>query len=296
MTIHLYSTQGKRPYQEDRYVIKKYYSNNSTASETENFNRLKVDFIGVFDGHGGGEISQTISEKLPQYFYKQNILTNNIPRPLPEYNKYIINTFDNFQNELNIKHNKSSSQGSTVCSILIYEYKNKKFVTSIGLGDSRATACNQYLIANALTLDHKPDTPIEMQRIKQLGGSITFEKNDVPRVNGILAVSKSLGDFDQKKFIGNIPTICHYASNYKFIVNATDGLWDVMDNQSVINFVLNNIYENPEVLKESRDKKSKMNIASKLAEKAMELGSEDNITIIIYFMDNQESDYTKYLE
>jgi serine/threonine protein phosphatase PrpC len=296
MIIHSYSTQGKRPYQEDKYIIKKYYSLDITSSETENFNRLKVDIIGVFDGHGGGEISKTICETLPQYFYKQNMLINNIPRPIAEYNKYIVSTFNNFQNELNAKHNKSSSQGSTVCMCLIYEYKNKKYITAIWLGDSRAITCNQQLIANSLTLDHKPDSPLEIQRIKKLGGIVTFEKNDVPRVNGVLAVSKSLGDFDQKKFIDNIPSICHYSSNYKFIVNATDGLWDVMDNQSVINFVLNYIYENNDVLLSSKDNKSKSNIACKLAEKAIELGSEDNITIIIYFIDSDIKDYTKYLD
>jgi serine/threonine protein phosphatase PrpC len=297
MIIHSYTTPGNRPYQEDTYVIKKYLSqNNSTATETENFSRLNVDLIGVFDGHGGGEVSKTVAKSLPAYFYKQNLMEDNIPKPNPKYDQYIISTFDNFQNLLNATHNKSTSQGSTVCMCVIYEYKNKKIVTSIWSGDSRAMGCNQKLIAESLTLDHKPDNPLEINRIKSLGGTVTFEANDVPRINGVLAVSRSLGDFDQKQFVEHKPDINHNICNYKFIVVATDGLWDVMNNQQVTDFVLSIIFENPDVLSGSRTNKSENNIACKLAEQAIKMGSDDNITIIVYFADHNKDDYLKYIK
>lgn len=297
MIIHSYTTQGNRPYQEDTYIIKKYLTqNNSCATETENFSRLNVDLIGVFDGHGGGEISKTIAKSLPAYFYKQNLMDDNIPKPSQKYEQYIISTFDNFQNQLNATHNKSTSQGSTVCMCLIYEYKNKKIITSIWSGDSRAMGCNQKLMGDGLTLDHKPDNPLEINRIKSLGGIVTFEQNDVPRINGILAVSRSLGDFDQKQFVEHKPDINHNLCNYKFIVIATDGLWDVMNNQQVTDFVLSMIFENSDVLSNSRTNKSDYNIACKLAEQAIKMGSNDNITVIVYFVDHCKEDYLKYIK
>ena len=294
MLIHFYTTQGKRSYQEDTYIIKNYITSDNICSHTDNLNRLKVDLLGVFDGHGGGNISETISNILPPYFYKQNLCNDNTPKPTDKYNHYITTVFDHIQNELNSKHTKSSTQGSTVCLCIIYEFNNKKYVTSIWTGDSRAISCNQKLISESLTLDHKPNNLLERLRIESLGGHITCYKNDVSRVNGVLAVSRSLGDFDQKTYIEHKPDINHFICNYKFIVIATDGLWDVMDNQMVVDFIIEAIIFNQQILNSSRMRKCDNNIASKLADKAIELGSSDNITIIIYFIDSNYTDYQKY--
>jgi len=288
MTIHSYTTQGKRPYQEDRLIIKNYLNESNIAdSETQTFTRFPMDFLGIFDGHGGPTISETLSNTLPAYFYKENIMSNNKPTPTSKYNEYILSTFDYIQNELNAKNNKSSSQGSTVCLALIYNFKNKKYLTTIWSGDSRAIACNKNFIAESLTLDHKPDSPLELSRIKKLGGTVSFEENDVPRINGVLAVSRSMGDFDQKKFVEHKPDVLHYlCNNYKFIIVASDGLYDSMNNQQIIDFVLMMIYEHPSSITMSCNNKNKFNIAAKLASKAIELGSDDNVSIIIYFIDN----------
>lgn len=295
---HSYTTQGKRNYQEDSYVIKNYLNSCSDKSNTETtqFTRLNVNLFGVFDGHGGGEISKAVSKLLPHYFYKQNFLEDNVPKPSNNYNKYIISTFDNIQNQLNATHSKSTLQGSTICLCLIYEYKGKNIITSFWSGDSRAIACNQNLIAESLTLDHKPECPLERQRIKKLGGTVTIEKGDVARINGVLAVSRSIGDFDQKQFVEHKPDITHNICNYKFIVVATDGLWDVMTNQQVVDFVLNEIFDNSGIMLSDITRKSENNVASKLAEEAIRLGSEDNITVIVQFLDVKQENYLKYCE
>ena len=287
MIVHTYSTQGNRSYQEDAFVVKRNLNtSNCLMSETENMTKLNVDLIGVFDGHGGGEISKTLCKILPQYFYKHNFMSKNIPKPSLKYNSYIIDIFSTIQNELNASNNYSTSQGSTVCMCIIYIYNNKKYLTAFWTGDSRAISCDNNLIAQSLTLDHKPDSPLELRRIKKLGGFVTFEPNDVPRIQGILAVSRSLGDFDIKQFIEHKPDIAHYICNQKFIVVATDGLWDVMNNQMVVDFILNNIFDTPNILLTDRVNKSDLNIAYKLAMKAIELGSDDNISIIVYFIDS----------
>jgi serine/threonine protein phosphatase PrpC len=291
MIIHSCTLQGKREYQEDRYVIRnklhKYTLAGNDVSESENLSNHPIDFLGIFDGHGGSHISDTLAKILPSYFYKHNVFEDNTPKPHQTYTNYIISTFDQVQNELNAKNNKSSLQGSTVCLSLIYYFRDRKYLTVAWSGDSRAIACNNNYIAESLTLDHKPDSPLEMKRIIQLGGSVSFEPNDVPRINGVLAVSRSLGDFDQKKLVEHKPDVIHYVcNNYKFIIVASDGLYDSMNNQQIVDFVLTCVSDNPNILSKNQNNKNNLNIASKLAMKAMELGSEDNITVIIYFNDN----------
>ena len=61
------------------------------------------------------------------------------------------------------------------------------------------------------------------------------------------------------------------------MILACDGLWDVLSNQEVVNFILE--YKN-----KIDPMKDKINIAEKLAQFAIDSGSSDNITIIINFL------------
>lgn len=80
---------------------------------------------------------------------------------------------------------KEQMAGSTAITILI---KDKKLYCA-NAGDSRAIASrNGQLVA--LSSDHKPNNPEEMDRIYNAGGWVEFN-----RVNGNLALSRALGDF-----------------------------------------------------------------------------------------------------
>ena len=61
------------------------------------------------------------------------------------------------------------------------------------VGDSRAVASVRGH-AQLLSFDHKPNHEREMKRIKAAGGFVEFN-----RVNGNLALSRALGDFNFKK-------------------------------------------------------------------------------------------------
>ena len=69
----------------------------------------------------------------------------------------------------------------------------------------------------------------------------------------------------------------------KFIIIACDGLWDVMSPQDAVNFVLSQSYD-----VDMKHINQKVNIARKLAERAIELESGDNVTCIIVFFDITE--------
>ena len=134
-------------------------------------------------------------------------------------------------------------------------------------------ACNKYNIAIPFTLDHKPDFFYEKTRINKLGGVVT--NNDCPRIQG-LATSRSFGDLDTKPYVSHIPDIFDYElNNIKYIVLACDGLWDVLSNQDVVNFINEELFIN-------NDKKE--NISKKLADYAIKKGSTDNISIVIIYL------------
>ena len=109
-------------------------------------------------------------------------------------------------------------------------------------GDSRGILCREAEVAFA-TEDHKPFKPKERQRIERAGGSVVLQ-----RVNGSLAVSRALGDFEYKcnnelsqldQLVSPEPDVISIKRNSKdeFIVLACDGIWDVMNNTDVANFI-----------------------------------------------------------
>ena len=105
----------------------------------------------------------------------------------------------------------------------------------------------------ALTVDQKPNHASELERIEKSGGKVqqlTDEYGNkvgpfrVWQKNGImpgLAMSRSIGDGVAKE-IGVIAEPLYYYFPFlqfrdQFIVMASDGVWDVMENIEVVNFV-----------------------------------------------------------
>ncbi|KAL2557505.1 putative protein phosphatase 2C 24 [Forsythia ovata] len=69
-------------------------------------------------------------------------------------------------------------------------------------GDSRAVLCRNGK-AVPLSIDHKPDRPDELNRIQAAGGRIIYW--DGPRVLGVLAMSRAIGDNYLKPYVSCEP-------------------------------------------------------------------------------------------
>ena len=155
----------------------------------------------------------------------------------------------------------TEKSGSTVC-IGILTNKNL-FLANIG--DSRAILCSytseNIWVSSQLTKDHKPKDKSEFKRIIAAGGTVSrminVEKNDEEigpyRVwdktqdkGPGLAMSRSIGD-GQAKTLGVLaePDIFEYTLNEgdKFIICASDGIWEYLSNDDVMNIV-KEVYEN----------------------------------------------------
>lgn len=109
-------------------------------------------------------------------------------------------------------------------------------------GDSRSVISLQGE-ARPLSFDHKPMNPDENARIIAAGGFVEFN-----RVNGNLALSRALGDFEfkqnanlppERQVVTADPEIVVYdiTGEEEFLVLACDGIWDCLSNQQVVDFI-----------------------------------------------------------
>ncbi|KAL0406130.1 UNVERIFIED_CONTAM: putative protein phosphatase 2C 52 [Sesamum latifolium] len=120
------------------------------------------------------------------------------------------------------------------------------------IGDSRAILgskdSNDSMVAIQLTVDLKPDLPREAERIKRCKGRV-FALQDEPEVQRVwlpfddapgLAMARAFGDFCLKEYgVISIPEFSHriLSDRDKFVVLASDGVWDVLSNEEVVEIV-----------------------------------------------------------
>jgi serine/threonine protein phosphatase PrpC len=80
-----------------------------------------------------------------------------------------------------------------------------------------------------LSKDHKPEDPIELERITKAGSNVTYG-----RVNGGLNLSRALGDLEYKRAsvkpeeqaITALPDVVKIKNeNLDFIIMGCDGIW-----------------------------------------------------------------------
>lgn len=244
-----FSMRGRRYEMEDAHkVIPKFRS----ASEF---------YTGVFDGHYNELVANLASCKLHD-FLKESLETNH-PR------KALIKAFLKTDN---MAKSKQLDGGSA--AVVAYANRNKLFVANAG--DARAVL-DRAGKAKRLTVDHKAKNKNEQRRINRLGGYITPESaNDVARVNGKLAIARSLGDhffdypykdFDLITARPNVREI-ELVKGDSALILACDGVWDVLSDRQAIEIV-------------SKGKGSSTSQAEILVNEAFEKGSQDNITAVV---------------
>lgn len=139
----------------------------------------------------------------------------------------------------------------------------RRVLYTANAGDARAVLCRSGK-AVRLTYDHKGADKQEAKRIQDAGG---FVLNN--RVNGVLAVTRSLGDSSMKDFVVGSPytTETPLGSNDEFLILACDGLWDVASDQKAVDLI--------------RDVQDCDEAAKLLMEFALNEGTRDNVTVVV---------------
>jgi protein phosphatase 2C family protein 2/3 len=121
--------------------------------------------------------------------------------------------------------------GCTCCVALI----TKTEVYVANAGDTRAVIASKGK-AKDLSIDHKPDLPSEKRRVQRAGGFV-----EEGRVNGIIAISRAIGDWEYKNpqfkpednMVSAVPEIMvePLRPDHDFMIIACDGIWDCLTSQ-----------------------------------------------------------------
>lgn len=199
--------QGGRPYMEDTYfAIEDIVPG--------------VHAYAVFDGHGGAQVAAFAREVFPKVLREL----------LPKSQSLGDILFVAFQLVVQMLPLNISMQ--TGCTAVVMLQRGNQFAVA-NAGDSRAIM-NEGTRTVQITEDHKPDR--ELDRIYKSGGFVTHNEMDVPRVNGNLAVSRSIGDFYLFPSVTWKPDIYSFTTSplNQYIILATDGLWDVVSSEEMV--------------------------------------------------------------
>lgn len=196
--------KGKRDYMEDNILIK----------DDKNY------FLSlVLDGHGGEGCSK---------YFKLNFLETMKKNIKNDYMIGIKNTINILNNKFLNYYNQS---GSTL-NLLFIDKNNKKYYI-YNIGDSRCICLTKNNKIIQLSTDHRPTNNKEKEYIKMKGGFVKYN-----RVNGILAVSRALGDKKLKDVINPNPEIISgKIDNIKYFFQGTDGIFDYISNKNIIEYI-----------------------------------------------------------
>eukprot|EP00732_Lithocolla_globosa_P005719 Lithocolla_globosa_v1_NODE_6129_length_1129_cov_192.183844.p1 type:complete len:321 gc:universal NODE_6129_length_1129_cov_192.183844:149-1111(+) len=204
----------------------------STILELEG---LKMtSFFGVYDGHGGQNVAK---------FAGAN--THKILAEHPEFKdaSYPLALQEAFLGtDTAIRADPTLSNESSGCTAVAVLVTPDRRVLCANAGDSRAILVSKG-VAIPLSFDHKPTNEGESARIVSAGGFVQFG-----RVNGNLALSRAIGDFEFKnnsnlqpkdQIVTAFPDVHErkIIADDEFMVLACDGIWDVLSNQDVADFV-----------------------------------------------------------
>lgn len=239
-------------------------------------------FYGVYDGHCGHTIAKYSSENLLNEFLNHNDLRDIInsennekidPSVISKVMEESFVILDDYMRTIPPWKNGEDQSGTTaVCGFI-----TKNDIICANCGDSRAIVSSGGEL-KLVTRDHKPYNDEEKRRIEKAGGSVMMQ-----RVNGSLAVSRALGDYEYKA-TENMPSIEQQVSPLpeifvlerdeerdEFLVLACDGIWDVMSNQEVLDFVH----------KELQIREDRGQICDNLIEECFQRGSRDNMSVVL---------------
>jgi protein phosphatase PTC4 len=238
-------TKGYRLKQEDYFSVNEYFNIpfQITDDNIQKIANLKI--MGVFDGHGGHLTSEYLEKHLNQRLLRSMQNCDNDKgkgeKAISSYetnHSLIIQRIKNAFWELDIElyeYLKDDVSGSTAILCVII---NDKDLYSVNLGDSRLIMGTNGSL-KVLSFDHKPNHIGELIRINENGG---FIQNN--RVQGILALARSFGDFDFK--IGDNlyetavivePEIIYHEIDYDkddFIFLGSDGVFEIFNNRQLV--------------------------------------------------------------
>ena len=207
----------------------------------------------VFDGHGraGEKISELCMTSLPGLLDAEpTALTAD---PAAQLSKQVVQ----LDAMLDAPDLRQVARSSGTTATVVYLHGNSCWVACAG--DSRAVLgsfASGASVSRDLSRDHKPDDPVEMERILRAGGEVSAAGPDgqppPSRLWGAstscgLAMARSIGDRSLRRY-GCIPqpevqefslqpAESAVADGDRFIIVASDGVWEFISSQQAVEIV-----------------------------------------------------------
>lgn len=295
---------GLRPTQEDRFIL------------VPRFFRPDCAFCGVFDGTVGDDASDFINTNVVTHLCNNlNVLADGEGNIFNNTNDKagrgdIAGVSDEVAEKLRdglrktflsadrslldlCTQSKLHYASSTGVTALLF----KNLLTVAHIGDSKACIArihNDEVHPEWLTVDHKPDMPIELRRIQASGGSLAYLHGNKPYIRGgdffkrqalgehpkQLNYSRAFGGKDLKMFgLSAEPDISHFevTADDRLVLIGSDGLWDVLNPRIACELALR-------ARREGRS--ATADIVQATINEMPVCGVRDNITVIAIFLND----------
>ena len=222
------------------------------------YNFKDFNIFSVMDGHGvNGHLVSRFVTKYFTSFFKNNKKMNSsndseeaICYRLKKNNYDILKrAFKHAERDISKNSDIDANFSGTTC-VMVFQIGEKLICANVG--DSRAIIVKGNNNITPLSIDQKPDDPEESKRIIENGGEISQYEEDGEKSGPFrvwkkgevypgIAMSRSIGDLiastlgviPEPKFIED-----KVDKDTKFIVVASDGVWEFLDNKTVCDIVM----------------------------------------------------------
>ncbi|KAL2940559.1 Protein phosphatase 2C 37 [Bienertia sinuspersici] len=229
------SVCGRRRDMEDAVTVSPSFCK---KQDDDNNNNGGLHFYGVYDGHGCSHVAKRCKDRMHSIIKEEiesreevdwkDTMSQSFTKMDKEAGERVTNNFDATSScRCELQTPQCDAVGSTAVVAVV---SSEKIVVS-NCGDSRAILCRKG-VAVPLSSDHKPDRADELNRIEEAGGRVIYW--DGARVLGMLAMSRAIGDNYLKPYVIPDPevTITDRSSDDECLILASDGLWDVVSNET----------------------------------------------------------------
>lgn len=196
-------------------------------------------FFGVYDGHGCSHVAFKCKARMHE------IVKEELESCGESWKEAMERSFLRMDKEVNdwsdvltskCRCELQTPQCDAVGSTAVVAVVTPDKIIVSNCGDSRAVLCRSG-VAVQLSDDHKPDRADELKRIQAAGGRVIYWEG--ARVLGVLAMSRAIGDNYLKPYVISEPevTIMDRTAGDECLILASDGLWDVVSNETACGVV-----------------------------------------------------------
>ena len=221
------------------------------------YNLKDFNIFSVLDGHGvnGHLVSRFVTKYFTSFFKNNKKMNSNKNEDEVFYrlkkndSDILKRAFRHAERDIEKNSDIDANFSGTTC-VMVLQVGEK--ILCANVGDSRAIMVKENNVIIPLSIDQKPDDPEERKRIEENGGEISQYEEDGEKSGPFrvwkkgevypgIAMSRSIGDFIATT-LGVVPVPKFIEEKIdkdtKFIVLASDGVWEFLSNEKVAEIVM----------------------------------------------------------